>query len=150
MIRTLVEIRNGRVSIQETADETTVTVTVDGAPSTFDPNQAAETMTENYVWARARVTELEKLLAKEVDRADQNKAWAERTEAELDRRTRNLERALATKVRSVRELLTTPEVVQARRMDCSRSGTTMGGAIGDALRVLEGPPSPPTDETSQA
>lgn len=35
MIRTLVEIRNGRVSIQENADETTVTVTVDGAPSSL-------------------------------------------------------------------------------------------------------------------
>lgn len=33
MVRTLVEIRNGRVSIQETADETTVTVSLDGAMS---------------------------------------------------------------------------------------------------------------------
>lgn len=33
MIRTLVEIQGGRVSIRETGDETTVTVTVDSAPS---------------------------------------------------------------------------------------------------------------------
>jgi hypothetical protein len=127
---------------------------------------------------RQRLEELERELHDETQRADQAEKSLEEsrslvarqgaqhdrtlrardaeTEERVKRRDiviRNLERALEEtrrRVQSAQELLTTPEVVQARRMDCSRTGTTMGYAIGAALRVLEGPPSPPTETTSQA
>lgn len=273
MIRTLVEIRNGRVSIQENADETTVTVTVDGALSEpAAPVRSIEELASALEFNRNRASELEKKLAEETERANQNREWADRAEdrvmkdaqahilrvrdleaeltkaqeryarqsathdrvikardEEFDRRVlardrlleeatkqrdereaarANLERKtteaiqvleaeleryrkahvctveckpnqhtafqgrqmvaalerklirrteelglvkndrnrLAAKVRSARELLTTNEVIQARRMDGSRTGTTMSQAIESVLRVL----SSPEPDTSQA
>ncbi len=119
---------------------------------------------------RRRVAELERDLAywreqysgREKARADMEiklaesrdlVAFKDKIRADIDQdnvKLRGKVRELAAQIRSARELLTTGEVVQARRMDCSRTGTTMGYAIGAALRALEGPPSPPTDETSQA
>ena len=59
MVRTLIEIQGGRVS-----------VTVDGASSSpgpselYDPAKAAEVMAENYVRAQAQIKELEARLEK--------------------------------------------------------------------------------------
>jgi cell division protein FtsB len=118
-----------------------------------DETERADNLEDERNRLARRVAELERSLSRSIDR--ENRMETER--AELDETHRQslaardrLLGSATTRIRSARELLTTPEVAQARRMDCSRTGTTMGYAIGAALRVLEGPPSPPTDETSQA
>lgn len=106
MIRTLVEIRDGRVSIVEGTTETTVTVTVDGAPSTVPLGGQEERLytaeevgdfqaSEAELVAaplRSRITELERKVdlynvdrTTERDRADRNMARAEKAEAEVVR-----------------------------------------------------------------
>lgn len=111
--------------------------------------------------AEQRLQEAEAKLATQTQRADRNKAWAER---ERDRAVGNkgqAERAeqrladqaeehrqslaardaiLSTSVRKInhaRELLSADEVDQARRMNMTRTGVVMAGAIGAALRVLD-------------
>jgi DNA repair exonuclease SbcCD ATPase subunit len=227
MIRTLVEIRDGRVSIQETADETTVTVTVDGAPSRSvdldevdrlnryvrelgdrlqkrdtayveledelvrrtrerDERERAragleKSLSEEIRKLRAQVAEYDQDRKTEQNRANQNKAWAERTETELEKASQEIsyhERTLKAReveaegrvgrrdrmilrlkgelgqerrrVQAARESMTSPKVVEARENPVTARGEVLAHSIRDALRALEGPPSPPTDETSQA
>lgn len=125
MIRTLVEVRNGRISILETPEETQVTITLDGEESTLlAPAERLYTSEEvgHYQATEAElvaaplrrevaslerhrenlVTELDAALIRigeldhkvrlydqdrktERDRADQNRAWAERAELRAEK-----------------------------------------------------------------
>jgi uncharacterized protein (DUF3084 family) len=134
-IRTLVEVRGGRVSIVEDGDETRVTITRDEAQSGQPFYQAAVDAERELVAAVKRVGEMENqvldlkndlsgvrghsegledriqalvaerdaLLLKvegydldrhtEKQRADENRGWAERTEALLENARRDLDNA---------------------------------------------------------
>lgn len=105
MIRTLVEIQGGRVSIRETGTgQTEVSVIVDGALSEVEglgsrlytaekvgDLQASEAelvaapLRRRIAELMGQVREYDRDRTTERDRADQNKAWAERAEAEVDR-----------------------------------------------------------------
>lgn len=183
MIRTLVEIRRGRVSIQETGSGTTVTVALDDAPSTvplggqeerlYTAEEVAALQTSEARLVAEPLERKVRMLTLELDRRTQERDEREQARANLEADLASLQRELhgttgpyaalaegrrvvgklTGQIQAARELLTTDEVYQARRMDCSRTGTTMGYAIGAALRVMTSPPTPPgppTDETSQA
>lgn len=97
--------------------------------------------------AEAQVREYDRDRKTELDRADQNKAWAERAEQRLADQAEENRQSIAArdgllatatkKINYARELLSAGEVDQARRMDLTRTGTVMAGAIGAALRVLD-------------
>jgi hypothetical protein len=96
-IRTLVEVRGGRVSIVEDGNETQVTITRDDQAETASLSGQLYTEAENQA-LEAQVKELKAqletatLMAREFNtdreterqRADENRAWAERTEALLE------------------------------------------------------------------
>lgn len=201
MIRTLVEIRNGRVSIRENADETTVTVTLDGAPSDVEGlnrstvltlKQSLEQKTTRISALENRVTNLleDRRLDRQTigglqskvegydldrkterDRADQNKAWAERTEAELERRTQERDEREAARASLEKENAWLHKIVQqvngevhgsdildALQITWERRSETMDEALADAVRKVREivtAPRPdasttPRPETSQA
>lgn len=90
MIRTLVEIRDGRVSIQETADETTVTVTVDGASSSLDLDE-----TDRLNRQVRELGERLRTMDTELERRTEERDERERARA-------NLEKSLSEEIRKLR------------------------------------------------
>jgi hypothetical protein len=217
MIRTLVEIQGGRVSIQETGAETTVTVTVDGAPSSQSPSelgrlagqkdrisdleaevgrqrsrahgfdldrkserdradrlQAELTSMKNCHVCTAsckpnahvaftgsqRLKELEEQLHDETERADQNKAWAERAEAEVDRlnkgharRVAELEKdidALTLQIEKVSIAVHGSLVVRTLQLPWTSWEEKHRLALVKAVRDVRRTIGPPGPETSQA
>jgi hypothetical protein len=148
MIRTLVEIQGGRVSIQETGAETTVTVTVDGAPSSHDPEKAAEVMADNYVRSRQRVTELERDLAywkEQYNGREQARAGLESALAEA-LRGHNL---LADRISKIRGAVHTPEILMALNKGSEWPGDHLE-TLGDAIRAVRQIVGSPESSTSQA